>query len=254
MLNNWGISAARVMSPICLFAALLGLAAPAGAVEDRPTIWDLKLGSTIEQMPPVEAFKGYACGSNGGPPLQRLSGWPDYAQCEPEESGLHEIYFEYDDEAEYIARALEDIRLAPNAGTIDKSFPVITSALFDDDGVLKGVRMVTDPRPEKQQDNEWAALRPREEHYLLGAYLAGQFGIKAAEHCTKIPLAEGESPVSGQVVKQDCERTDAEEGLRYVLQQRFLRKEGQADRDPHTGALTSGQYESMARAEIFVSD
>jgi len=238
---------------LAVFAVSTALTANhASAADERMKIWDLKLGATVAEMPPLLAFKSYACGSNGGPPRRQLEGWADFMECEPEPSGLYEVYFEYDDEAEYIARAYEDARLGRDIGTVDKSFPVITSALFDSSGVLNGIRLVTDPRWDHQRDNEWANLRPREEHYLLGAYLAGQFKI-SADDCVDIPLAEGESTIGGVAVKKDCERVDPETGYRYVLQQRFFRKKGQAGRDPHTGALTRGQYESSARAEIYLA-
>lgn len=237
-----------------LAAAALGFAAMGSPAEARSTIWDLKLGATIAEMPPITEFKSYACGSNGGQPLKQLHDWSEFAQCEPEPSGLYEVYFEYDDEDEYIARALEDIRLARDVGTVDKSFPIVASALFDKDGVLRGIRIVTDPRPEKQIDNEWAGLRPREEHHLLAAYLAGQFHIEPKSDCIRLPLGPEESPIGGTAVKQDCEKIDPAEGRRYVLQQRFFRKPGQRGIDPHTGALTQGQFESIARAEVYLLD
>jgi len=226
---------------------------PLGAKE-RLTVWDLKLGSSLDQMPPVIEFKGYACGSNGGPPRQRLKGWSDFKLCQPEASGLYEVYFEYDDEAEYIARAHEDARLGRDIGTVDKSFPVVTSALFDGTGTLRGIRLVTDARWEQKPDNEWANLRSREEHYLLAAYLAGQFHLSFETDCVNLPLEAGESAIGKQAVKRDCEKVDPAANRRYVIQQRLFRKEGQSGRDPHTGALTQGQYISLTRAEVYLAD
>jgi hypothetical protein len=37
------------------------------------------------------------------------------------------------------------------------------------------------------------------------------------------------------------------------MQQRFFRKAGQAARDLHTGELTTGQFESLTRAEVYVA-
>ena len=93
-------------------AAVAGRANPGHRISPlyRLTIWDLKLGSTQAQMPDRLAFKGYACGSNGGPPLRKLTGWQDYAQCRADADGLYEVYFEYDDELEYILRAENDPR------------------------------------------------------------------------------------------------------------------------------------------------
>jgi hypothetical protein len=49
----------------------------------RPDIWSLKLGIPASALP-RDAFVDYACGSNGGPPQQVLTGWSDYDKCPPE--------------------------------------------------------------------------------------------------------------------------------------------------------------------------
>ncbi|MDB5562123.1 MAG: hypothetical protein JWN11_1541 [Hyphomicrobiales bacterium] len=233
--------------------ALLLLTGAAAPPHPRLKIWDLPLGASVDKMPAPIEFKGYACGSNGGPPLTQLKGWADFGLCAPEASGLHEVYFEYDDEAEYTARAHEDIRIGRDVGTVDKSFPIIASALFDNARILQGIRLVTDPRYEQQPDNDFANLRSREEHYLLAPYLAGQFKLSASADCVQQPLGAHESGVGGNAIKTDCERTDAAEGRRYVMQQRYFRKAGQAARDPHTGQLTVGQFESLTRAEVYAA-
>lgn len=252
------ISSTRLAGGGCAAAVVAALAlapaSPAQAQVERLEIWDLELGSTIEEMPPWIEFKGYACGSNGGPPLRPLDGWQDYHLCRPEEAtGLYEVYFEYDDEAEYILRALNDQRVARYVGTTDKEFPVITSALFDADGVLRGIRMITDPRADYSNDSffDLTALRPREDHYLLGPYLGAQFLIDPDTDCINLPLAEGESDVGGSYIKLDCERIDQEDGVRYRLRTRYHRKPGQLARDPVTNELTVGQFESSTRAEVY---
>jgi hypothetical protein len=232
--------------------AFLMLVAATAAPHPRLKIWDLPLGASVDKMPALIEFKSYACGSDGGAPLKALEGWLDFRQCAPELSGLHEVYFEYDDEAEYIARAHEDIRIGRDVGTVDKSFPIIASALFDDAGILQGIRLVTDPRYEQQPDNDFANLRARGEHYLLAAYLAGQFKMTAVADCVQVPLGPHESGVGSNAIKMACERTDAAERRRYVMQQRYFRKAGQNARDPHTGELTTGQYESLTRAEVYL--
>ena len=144
-------------------AALLW-AAGAGAQElRRSTVWDLKLGQPIAAQPSTDEYRGFACGSNGGAPRQRLTGWRDFARCPAEPSGLHEVYFEYDDEYEYIARAKDlEREVARWAGTTELAFPVVVSALFDGNGVLAGIRVVTDPRPEHRIETTDSDLRTRE--------------------------------------------------------------------------------------------
>ena len=217
----------------------------------RLTMQSLKLGSTIAQMPEWLAFRNYACGSNGGPPLGKLSGWADFKLCAPDENGLHEVYFEYDNEAEYILRALDDPRAVRFIGTTEQGFPIIASALFSDDGVLRGLRLVTDPRPNYVADQffDLSDLRSRNDFYLLGPFVGGQVGISPASDCVKLPLGERESPVGVIFVKLDCERV--QDGLRYILKTRYFRKAGQLGRDAHTGDITQGQYESWTLFEEY---
>jgi hypothetical protein len=101
----------------------------------RASVWDLKLGEPIAAQPAPAEFRGFACGANGGAPRQPVSGWSDFKRCAPEADGLREVYFEYDDEYEYIARAKDLPReVARWAGTAEAGFPVIVSALFDEQG------------------------------------------------------------------------------------------------------------------------
>src|SRR5215471_14394870 len=88
-------------------AAFIVLGAALGRAEQpsrTPDIWSLKLGAPASALPGKD-FIDYACGSDGGPPQQPLAGWSDYGKCPPEPSGLREVYFRYDDELEYRARA-----------------------------------------------------------------------------------------------------------------------------------------------------
>src|SRR6185295_15493140 len=81
------------------------MVAPALA-QERPTrseVWDLKLGAAVANLP--DDFTDYACGTNGGPPSIALTAWRDYTRCRPEPNGLREVYFRYDDELEYWAKA-----------------------------------------------------------------------------------------------------------------------------------------------------
>jgi hypothetical protein len=253
---------ARALDGALALGISVSLSAPAafGQVtrfEDLPprmTVWDLEIGSTQAEMPDLVEFRKYACGSNGGPPRRPLTGWADYKQCPVDaESGLYEVYFEYDNEVEYFLRAMDDGRVARFVGTTDKSFPIVASALFDEEGVLRGVRVMTDPRADYTNDAffDLGSLRLREDHYLLGPFLGSQFTITPETDCVNIPLGPDEAEIGNAHTKLDCEKVDEATGLRYILQTRFLRKPGQLGRDPRTGALTQGQYESWTRAEIY---
>jgi len=236
-------------------AALSLWSAPAAAQDlRRATVWDLRLGQPIAAQPPPEQFRAYACGSNGGPPRQRLAGWADFMRCKAGADGLHEVYFEYDDEYEYIARARDLPReIARWAGTTEAGFPVVVSALFDGGGMLAGIRLVTDPRPDFRNDVTEADLRRRTAAHVFGQFMAARFGVEPARDCKAEPPAEGESAVGEVFVKQRCELVDAPKARRVVIAVNFFRKRGQSGVNPQLPTqLTQGQFESSARLEIWM--
>jgi hypothetical protein len=246
-----GLVANRV---VLILGIVCCLAAPAAAqMARRATIWDLAIGAPIAAQPKPDEFRGFACGSNGGPPRAPLAGWADFKRCPAEPDGLHEVYFEYDDENEYIARAHDDDRAINRwAGTHEVTFPVIASALFDAAGVLKGIRLVTDARPEHRNDITEANRKKREDAYTLGTVMASRFDIDPARDCTSLPRAEGESPVGTLFVKRVCERKDFAAGRRIVVRASLFRKPGQSAYNPQMPTqLTEGQFESSARVEIY---
>jgi hypothetical protein len=254
--SNLGLRQLQAMMARQAAALLCGLFLGPAAVgaQDlrRATVWALKIGQPIEAQPSPEEFRGFACGSNGGPPHQQLSSWSDFSRCRAETSGLHEVYFEYDDEYEYIARAQDLLgEISRWAGTTEAGFPVIVSALFDDGGTLRGIRIVTDPRPEHRNDIIEADLKKRDHAYLFGAFMASRYGFDAARDCTSQPAGAGESAIGSLFVKQSCERADPTRGVKISVRANYFRKPGQSGVNPQLPSqLTQGQFESSARLEI----
>jgi hypothetical protein len=220
----------------------------------RSTVWDLKLGQPIAMQPSPDEYRGFACGSNGGPPRQPLTGWRDYKVCPAEATGLYEVYFEYDDEYEYIARARDLPReVARWAGTTEAGFPIIVSALFSGDGILKAIRIVTDSRPDHRDDTTDADLKTRPQAYLLGVRMAARLDIDPKRDCTELPAVNGESSVGDMFLKRSCERADASAGRKIALRINYFRKPGQSAVNPQMPTqLTSGQFESSTRVEISI--
>jgi hypothetical protein len=205
---------------------------------DTGELHGLKLGLQAASMS-LDGFGELACGSNGGPPRQRLDEWKDFAKCRPEASGLHEVYARFDDEAEFIGRAIDDPLFAgARTGTRVAGHPVILSVLFDDAGTLRALRFVSDPR---------ASPLERRMAHLLRLAIMNHYD-PAGWSCTDLPPDSGETPVGGVFIKQHCEKATPER--RMSLDARFLRKAGQSDIDPATGEYTSGQFESSTRFEL----
>jgi hypothetical protein len=211
----------------------------AGA-QNRPTrseIWDLKLGSMVTALP--DGFTDYACGTNGGPPSMALAGWQDYRRCRPDAEGLREVYFRYDDELEYWAKANNfATEIKKYSGTKLFDFPVVLSARFDDAGIMVGIRIVSDPRD---------TSRDREEAYLLRNFLSARY-LREGWDCVDLPREEGETPVFRTFIKQRCRK--AVDGAIADLYTAYYRKAGQSDVDARTGRPTQGQFESLVRFEL----
>jgi hypothetical protein len=150
------------------------------------------------------------------------------------------VQFRYDDEAEYVDLAHErPTDLASFGSTAIDNFPVVVSALFDDQGILRGLRIVSDPRRSVDAQARGA---------FLGEFLQRRFGREGWQ-CTDLPRAEGETPVAGTYIKQDCTKTTDDRVMR--LETRLYRKPGQTALDPVFGRPTLGLLESTTRMEIY---
>jgi hypothetical protein len=210
--------------------------------QERPkrfTIWDIHLGDNASAIP--DEYVNYACGTNGGPRSIALPNFAAFKKCKPDASGLREVYFEYDDELEYEARALDNRpKIKMYAGTTVFEFPVVASLLFDDAGKVSGERMVTDPRQ--------LVSRDRREFWELGNFLRQRFGDEQWT-CNELPPAEGEKPVGSHFIKNHCEKTVSD--VHLILEQRFLQKKGQQFVDPATGKAQLQAFESSTRFEMY---
>jgi hypothetical protein len=236
------------MDPVVRFvgsaALVLMCLLPIGQLraQERPTrlnVWDIHIGDAAAAIP--DGFINYACGTDGGPPSTPLKNFTEYKKCRPDANRLHEVYFEYDDELEYWARALDiEPEIRRYAGTTAYEFPVVASVLFDDAGLAKGVRLVTDPRQHLSRD--------RREFWALANFIRGRFGDDGWQ-CQDLPPEEGEHAVGSFFIKNRCVKTA--NGLHLALEQRYLQKKGQQSVDPETGQSRPEDYESATRFEMY---
>lgn len=232
--------AAEEMTRVLLGAALGALAlCGAGLAQpkkDPGEIRGLKLGQIAAEME-VDGFGEFACGGNGGPARGNIEDWTEFRKCRAEPGGLHEVAVRFDDSEEYVGRAIDDPMYTRKRGTRVAGHPVLLSVLFDKDGVARGIRFVTDPRGE---------MIERRMAHLLRLAVMDRYGDDWK--CEDLPKAEGETPVGGVFVKQNCVKaTDA----RHIsVRTNFLRRPGQADLDPVTREYRSGQFDSWTRVEI----
>jgi hypothetical protein len=208
-------------------------------VPQRGDIWSLKLGAAITEQP--ADFVDFACGSAGGPPSIALNGWTEFKRCRPEESGLREVYFRYDDELEYIARAHNSpADIERFGGTKTFGFAIVASALIGEDAIVHGLRIVSDPRYDANRDDA----------YVLKNFITARLD-RDNWSCEDLPMDEGETSVDGLYIKQRCAKT-LEGGAKATMWVRHLRKAGQARFDPRSGKQTKNQFESIVRLDLIL--
>ena len=225
----------RMITAICVLALTMG--AGQAQVPQRGEVWSLKLGAHIGDQP--GDFVEYACGSAGGAPSIPLTGMAEFKRCRAEESGLREVYFRYDDELEYIARANNSpADIERFGGTKTYGFPIVASALIGEDAIVRGLRIVSDPRYDANRDDA----------YVLKNFITARLG-RDNWTCEDLPIEEGETSVDGLYIKQRCVST-LEGGARATIWVRHLRKAGQARFDPRSGKQTKNQFESLVRLDL----
>lgn len=225
--------AAALALLVSFVAAAAAMAQSAGG-----DIRNVRIGLTADAMP--DGLYDPACGTNGGPPSTLIDGFENFAECPAEPNGLHEVYIVFDDELAQFARANPELQLEwveKFSGTIVAGFPVILSVLFDEAGIVRMVRAVTDPR---------AGVDKRSEAYLFRIPIQRRFGLDGWE-CEPIARGEGETEIGGIFIKQRCIKRFPDRTM--TIESRFYRKPGQTGRDVQ-GQFEPGSYESSTRFEI----
>jgi hypothetical protein len=224
------------MRSAALALAMLFVGAGAAPAQSPAQIWDIKPGTPVGELPD-EAFVDPACGTNGGPPGLQLGAFENFARCRAEASGLREIWFRYDDELEYIARAARDAdAIARSNAMVVLGQPVILSLLVDPQGLVQGYRIITDPHAEEEL---------RMNAYSIAVAFKARFGTEGWA-CEDLAPGAGETPIAGVFVKERCRKTA---GQNVVVESRYYYKPGQGLIDPNTGVPTVNQFESSARME-----
>lgn len=203
------------------------------------TIWDIKFGLSVSQIPATEIAE-IACGTNGGPPSTPLRSFSEFEQCPAEASGLHEVYFTNDDEADYIAKALETEYRVMQGGNSIYAHPVVFSVLIDAGGIARGIRVVTDER---------AADRERRVAMTLSRNLKSRYG-RWAQTCEDLPPTDGQLPVGKIFVHEICTADSPEGDARMRLEATYFRKKGQTSINLETQQINKNYFQSATRLEV----
>lgn len=223
-------------------ALTVGLAVPGAQAQQRKTpIWNVQLGTPVAELPPDYLIQ--ACGTNGGPPSLPLAGFEEFALCPVDpETGLYEVWFSYDDEAEYYLRAIRarpEVIEGYRTNTLFLQL-VIFSLLIDADGLVQGHRIISDPREE---------ITRREDADISLSLKAVAYGALGWT-CANLPLTDGERPIGDDYKKEVCEKEAG--GRRITVEShRFLKAGQQAGRP---GAPQEGEFSVGMRVELINAD
>jgi hypothetical protein len=227
---------------MCLAAAVWGAMAFGALaqekIEPEYAIWDVVLGQPVSQIPEAQVSE-LACGTNGGPPAQSLTVFEDLAACPAEPSGLHELTFFYDNEQDYIAKALESEYRFLQGGTSVFAHPVIVAVLVDGAGLVQGIRIVTDNR---------ISDRERRTAVTLMRNFKARYSDWVLD-CADVPMGDGEQPVGSQFIHELCTGASADGALRIAIESSYLRKKGQRAISLETQTVNTGYFESQTRFE-----
>jgi hypothetical protein len=231
------------MVTTALALILVGAGGHAARAEPpMPQIWDVKPGTPAGDLPD-DAFVDPACGTNGGPPGLALGSFENFAKCRAEFTVLREIWFRYDDELEYIARAARNPdAVARSNAMVVLGQPVILSLLVDAAGFVQGYRIITDPHADEEL---------RMNACTVAIAFKARFGTDGWA-CDQLAPDAGETPIAGMFVKERCRK--ASDGQDVVVESRYYYKPGQAMLDPNTGLPTVNQFESSARMQMVATD
>jgi hypothetical protein len=206
----------------------------------EPDYRDLAIGVHANDLS-TDQIDVFACGSNGGPPLAMLTGWTDYMQCAPDEKGLHEVYIEFDTELQRLVESTEEQYgespwFKKFSGTRVANFAVVMSMLFDDEGIGRVFRVVTDQR---------AGIDERGQAYMLQLRVLPQYG-RDGWACVDREPGPRESPVGEVYINQRCEKLNG--GKLVTTESHLFRKAGQTGVDLQ-GHPVAGDYESLTTWE-----
>jgi hypothetical protein len=221
-------------------AAVMLLMTATTASAQAPKIWDIAFGTPVASLP-LDQFVDPACGTSGGPPARVLKSFTEFAQCARERTtGLHEVWFRYDDEMEYVARARRsDIMIRQYQANSMAGQPIITSLLIDGAGLVQGL---SDRRSTRRIAHAACRVRPRR---------SVQGHCRAWPQLHQLPLAEGETAdrrlVRQGSLREECGRADLSHRTRRYF------KAGQYAVDPNENRLTENLFESSARIEVYKS-
>ncbi len=234
--SRQGFSRYLVPAELAKIAAVasLSLITCAEVRAQTPRIWDIVPGMHVSALP-SKTFVDPSCGTRGGPQGKPLGQFDQFRNCPAEPGGLREVWFSYDDTAEFVALARRQSGQRRTTSVLDQ--PVILSVLLDPNGFVDGYRIYTDTRAEHDL---------RLHAHEVAIHFKARFSLDG--YCEDQPAANRETPIDGQFVKELCVK---ETGDRIITSEaKFYYRPGQQFYDPNSLMPMTNSFESSARLEV----
>jgi hypothetical protein len=182
--------------------------APAQQQYEGDDVRDLKIGGKVADLP-AEGYVDFSCAAeaNAKPSTDnKPAGWSAWRDCPAGSDGLHALHFGFDP-------------ATSRDGTIVAGHPVVLTALIDNNGIVAGIKIDTDPK---------TRLYLRKKAFLFGPQVKSRYGSDGWT-CTQSDLAAGEEPVGGVHVKEKC--TKSTQGRAVTIERSLYRKAGQDEKN-----------------------
>ncbi len=202
------------------------------AVRPAFSIWDIKIGEKVFNLDDSVVGE-IGCGTGGGPIGKSISSFKLFQECDLNSLNLYELVFSYDDEQQYIAKALNIQNLAMTAVTTVYSHQAIVSLLADTNGDIVGYRIVSDPS---------APIQQRARTVAMGKALLNRFR-NWEPNCIDKPPAKGEMPIADLFVKTTCNAFSPDGSISFLLDMSYFRKAGQNAININTQNINTGYFE-----------
>jgi hypothetical protein len=169
---------------------------------------DLKIGGKVADLP-AAGYIDFSCptDANAKPSANnKPADWSAWRDCPAGPDGLHALRFGFDP-------------ATSRDGTIVAGHPVVLTALVDNDGIVAGLKIDTDPK---------TPLYLRKKAFLFGPQVKARYGSDGWA-CTEADLAAGEESVGGVHVKEKCNKTT--QGRAITIERSLYRKAGQDEKN-----------------------
>jgi hypothetical protein len=190
-------------------ALLLAALQPTGAQDYAGNdLRDVKIGGKVADLP-AAGYVDFSCptDANAKPSADnKPAGWSAWRDCPAGADALHALHFGFDP-------------ATSRDGTIVAGHPVVLTALIDNDGIVAGLEIDTDPK---------TRLYLRKKAFLFGTQVKARYGSDGWA-CTQGDLAANEEPVGGVHVKEKCTKTT--QGRAITIERNLYRKAGQDEKN-----------------------